>query len=913
MKNIREEPERSGLALGTPFCRSAEFEKIKSQLLRDDCRAIFLSSEMGMGNTSLLRRLAQSPPAQAPVISLRGTPSLSAIPFGVLNPYLGQETLGYMSSGVAAIQKILQLLDTKTAESKSKAGSAGSIALPLLLIDDADHVDQATAEVAVELVHAGRVKAVVAHHVANKPMAPLLHLWSDGLAEKIQLQPLPRAKAHRFCAGVIGARISEASSWYFWSATGGNPLLMRLVMADAVAQGWLRRQGDVWVAEITLRPRSNRLQEVVREQLRCISAPARRTLNLVALSEPIPTNIIVELWGRESVQELVDRYLVSESHTEPRSLQLVNPVYADVIRHMVPRAESVMLHRKLKVRVQNHGTSPQTILRRVAWAVDNGESVAEDQVILAAIHACHLFQSPLAMRLMESVSGNELAVRVRCIKARAHYNQGDYRVAEELLDGNVEVAENVADLIFGSLLRSSVRSAMGQPLQKDEDDVLALRASAERLAQADPVNADVIRMYANERADVVEMMKLSRSGRYRELGHLAARALVLPVRLKDPEFLLNRAVVLALEAERLTALGLPSQGQEHALKALDIPVLEGQTVYFLPEMILGRMQAASLAAGEWAKVEEVLGEPDVELGPSFVSFSGSSSVVLGMLLLRQGKHNEALDVLVTGMESLQESDPQQLRGCCCAMGAYAAAVIGKSEIAEQFLGQYQESHGMFMVNSQERAFLAAARGHLNKGALSELLALADEAAASEHRLAELNALSLALDFNVAAVVPRLSRVAEAVEGRWASALGTFAAAMQEGSSAAAVAAGDSLLATGLYRLAAEAFTVGEELARHEKEGSVAQWARTGMKKARDQLGSVADPGHAKRSIIGGADQVLTKREFETASLAAAGLSDLAIAAKLRVSVRTVEGHLYRSYAKLGITARGELGHVLTSS
>ena len=43
-----------------------------------------------------------------------------------------------------------------------------------------------------------------------------------------------------------------------------------------------------------------------------------------------------------------------------------------------------------------------------------------------------------------------------------------------------------------------------------------------------------------------------------------------------------------------------------------------------------------------------------------------------------------------------------------------------------------------------------------------------------------------------------------------------------------------------------------------------------------------------------------------AVLAAGGLSDRAIAARLIVSVRTVESHLANAYRKLGIASRSEL-------
>ena len=51
---------------------------------------------------------------------------------------------------------------------------------------------------------------------------------------------------------------------------------------------------------------------------------------------------------------------------------------------------------------------------------------------------------------------------------------------------------------------------------------------------------------------------------------------------------------------------------------------------------------------------------------------------------------------------------------------------------------------------------------------------------------------------------------------------------------------------------------------------------------------------------------LTRREREIAGLATRGYTDAEIASRLGVSVRTVESHLHRAYAKLGVTSRHEL-------
>jgi DNA-binding CsgD family transcriptional regulator len=55
---------------------------------------------------------------------------------------------------------------------------------------------------------------------------------------------------------------------------------------------------------------------------------------------------------------------------------------------------------------------------------------------------------------------------------------------------------------------------------------------------------------------------------------------------------------------------------------------------------------------------------------------------------------------------------------------------------------------------------------------------------------------------------------------------------------------------------------------------------------------------------------ITGREREIAMLVAAGLSNRQIADQLVVSVRTVEGHLYRIFTKLGINSRDQLIHLL---
>jgi DNA-binding NarL/FixJ family response regulator len=55
-----------------------------------------------------------------------------------------------------------------------------------------------------------------------------------------------------------------------------------------------------------------------------------------------------------------------------------------------------------------------------------------------------------------------------------------------------------------------------------------------------------------------------------------------------------------------------------------------------------------------------------------------------------------------------------------------------------------------------------------------------------------------------------------------------------------------------------------------------------------------------------AKDLLTSREREVSTLAARGLSNREIATRLFISLRTVENHLHRAFAKLGVTRREQL-------
>lgn len=110
-------------------------------------------------------------------------------------------------------------------------------------------------------------------------------------------------------------------------------------------------------------------------------------------------------------------------------------------------------------------------------------------------------------------------------------------------------------------------------------------------------------------------------------------------------------------------------------------------------------------------------------------------------------------------------------------------------------------------------------------------------------------------------------------------------------------AADIFIEGGMPLYAAEALSAAARLARGRQAAALEQRARA----------LIAPIGSPRTPLLADALEAdaLTRREREVAELAARYQS-AEIAARLHLSVRTVEQHLHRAYTKLGITSRREL-------
>jgi DNA-binding CsgD family transcriptional regulator len=183
-----------------------------------------------------------------------------------------------------------------------------------------------------------------------------------------------------------------------------------------------------------------------------------------------------------------------------------------------------------------------------------------------------------------------------------------------------------------------------------------------------------------------------------------------------------------------------------------------------------------------------------------------------------------------------------------------------------------------------------------------------EEAAERNRAAdrpgwELIARILLLELGTPDAQGRTAELADSAEGPWAKGWGSWARAESDEDAEGYLAAAEHFRALGLNRRARAAYA--RAAACFDAAGDRVAARRAGASaRSCEGLPGSGEAGEVEEAVL--ASLRLSPREQDVVDLAVEGLSDRQIADRMHLSVRTVEGHLHRSYAKLGIRSREEL-------
>ncbi|HEV8178086.1 MAG TPA: ATP-binding protein, partial [Gemmatimonadales bacterium] len=135
---------------GTPYRlltgRREPLERICNILRNRTSQAVFLMAGPGIGKSTLTEAITERLAQEMIIVQIHGSSSLSGVPFGVLAPYTAELTAEDSVSPVAVLRSVWRYFE------KLKAGKDTPL---LLMMDDAHHLDEATASIVADLISAG--------------------------------------------------------------------------------------------------------------------------------------------------------------------------------------------------------------------------------------------------------------------------------------------------------------------------------------------------------------------------------------------------------------------------------------------------------------------------------------------------------------------------------------------------------------------------------------------------------------------------------------------------------------------------------------------------------------------------------------------------------------------------------------
>ena len=877
-------------------------------------QAVFLMAGPGLGKTSLTDAVSENLSAEMTILRIHGSSSLAKVPYGVLAPYTADLPLDEADSPVAVLRAVWAYFQ------ELKAGKD----VPLLLvIDDAHHLDEATANMIVDMMSAGWAGVLASGRPRPGLPQALNQLWYDGQAERIDLRPLNGEQVTEVVEHTLHGTVPANTVQSLWSASGGNPLLLNCLLRDAVEAGILAKRNGIWLLLGPLPADGPRLSDVVVKDLLRRTPEEQDALRLIALAEPVDRGLIEDVFGGAVVRSLLDHQLVSESSGRHSQLRIWHAILGEAMRHQVSVSRSLQLRQKMEGHLDPATAGAEGRLRLVEWSLECGMEVSDPDLLDAALLAATMFNNAGARLMAGHVTDPELQARAQSISARALFNEGKYREAAGLLDSCwLELAE-VPEAPHVLMLRASAHLALGKSaelLRAESRDQLADAGDDPQASWQDRIHHLLEMAEAGDHEGIRTLIASLEGGGGLEAApgaaasgavkaKVAERPLVEPLPATVTEA--TSTVAHALLAQTLVSAGLAHQAHDAALAAApSMEALQGG-LYFFNEFLLTRLVSASLAAGNWESSEHELASPHAEENEGAATFGGGFHVLRGLGFLRQGQLERAYQVLLPAVEALRINDPLQQFRFGTALAFYAAARLGdgaQAQRLEQDLIAARHASGPGSELLAE-AYAAAAAEYLDRKGSG--LAKLRELAASPRVVAQpgtrMECLILCSDLGDRSVADDIASLADSVEGRWAAGWHQLAHAWASEDADVLMETAAGLEEAGLVNLAREAYARAGAILDAAGERRRARQAVAHREKCDQELGE----RFRESPFVASVPSVhLTRRERDIVELAVQGLSDREIAQQLMVSVRTVEGHLYRSYVKLGVRRRDELALAL---
>jgi len=873
------------------------------EALAGDGAGIVVSGAPGIGKTRFADELLTELDRDgAQIVRMMATRAAATIPLGAAATVFADIPGGVVHAGPVPIVPTpgdgVGSFDAAQAALAQRAAMA-----PLVIgIDDAHLLDEETAQLVYHLARAGQARLVLTIRRTEDTPAAIEALAREDLCARLDLQPLSRDEVGHLLTRALDGQVEGHTVDNLWRVSAGNVLFLREMCRDALDRGLLTRQHGMWTWRGTP-VLGARLQELLDGRLGRLSGPDRDAAALLALGEPLPHAVLASAAPEGTVERLVDRGLVAEE-TGPDDepvLRLAHPLYAESLRGRLGPLETTDLYGRLAEGLQARGvTTPDDRLRLAVWSIAAGHRLDRGLVVDAARDALERGDAPLAERLARTEYPDPAAALVLG-QALTALRRG--QEAESIL----------APLTSPGAVGPGGAAGAEEAAAGTTDEALAVGLAVARLAahRSPQLSLSTARQLAAETATRVEQQghrqileaaladTLGFRGRIAEAGELA-----LP--LLDAEEPKARAM----------AVGPASRWLVHAGRAEDAVTL-GRTALadafagvaetpWAPGLVVGNLGVALLATGRLEELTDLCTAVDP---PTAVPgrLQGLVTLLRGAGAMLAGLPATARGLLREAALSFERADEVGHRSWALALLAEAEAMLGQLGDAEHAIAAIPSRNSTHVYFDRRRTSLLvlAAAGEVGRAA-RQAIELADEARSSRSPFFELTSAYTAMRLGAVEEGRRVVSLAPSTQGLLTTAFADHAAALLRDDGDRLDQAATTFHRLGMRVLAAEAAVHASLAYRRAGQAAKARAASTRAAMLHSACEGARTPILAQGTVV--AD--LTRREREVALLAAQGMTSRRIAAKLGVSVRTIDNQLGRVYTKLGITGRRELSAVV---
>ena len=762
----------------------------------------------------------------------------------------------------------------------------------LVVVDDARLLDDLSAFVLHQLV-LRRAATVIATIRAGAP-APdaVTALWKDGHLQRLDLQPLSRRESDILLQSALGGPVSIACAERMWRLTRGNVLFLHQLVNQEVQAGRLiSRDGQWrWVGTMEVSPS---LIDLVDLRIGSTPEPVLEVIDLVAVAEPLELAHLAALADPAAIEDAEHRGLITVSRTTPTTVaRLGHPLYGEV---RLAQAGHLRLKR-LRGRIARHMSD------------SNETAGAPDPVRLALLW----LESDLA-------PDQDLFTRA----AQAALRRLDIALAQRLAEAAMAAGGGVdAELLCGNTLTMLSRGAEAEAIFKSLTARQLPGPACSTAVNLRAVNLLWVMGQPERSREVIDaaLAIVSGSGP-KSHGFMAFRAVQLAVEAHPAEALkvcqpidpaelapLPAMVLAWAHTIALSDLGRPLQAMEiaQAAAALAAASLDAANtavilaVYHTEALLLGGFLAEALAFAEQT-FEQCADVPGV--ARTF------AAAIRGVAALGNSDVNTATKYLGDAVAEFAD----RADGGSYHFGIYYARALagaGHLDAADEALARMQRNRHPAHAYLESASLLAAAWVAAARGRTSQARDLAREAAefACIHgqHAREVVCLQAAIQLGDLHTATRLAELAELVEGPRAGLVARWAAALADHDGDALLAVSDDLEAMGDRIASADAAAHASRVFHQQNRRGPALTASGRAERLITACGATTPATHAAAMPL-----PLTDREREIAVLISQGLSNIEIAQALTLSVRTIEGHIYRACARVGIATRTELARLIT--